>query len=36
LADANFLTTVSTAGTYLVHYESDGTNVIVTNSGAVS
>ena len=30
--DANILTTVSTAGTYLVSYFSDGTNVYVTNS----
>ena len=30
--DANFLATVSTAGTYLVSYFSDGTNVYMTNS----
>jgi hypothetical protein len=31
-----FLTTVSTAGTYLVSYLSDGTNVYCTASGALS
>jgi len=30
--DANLLTTVSTAGTYLISYLSDGTNVYLTNS----
>ena len=30
--DANFLATVSTAGTYLLAYFSDGTNVYMTNS----
>ena len=30
--DANILTTVSTAGTYLIGYFSDGTNVYLTNS----
>jgi len=30
--DANFLATVSTAGTYLLGYFSDGTNVYMTNS----
>ena len=30
--DANFLATVSTAGTYLLSYFSDGTNVYMTNS----
>ena len=30
--DANFLATVSTAGTYLISYFSDGTNVYLTNS----
>jgi len=32
--DANFLATVSTAGTYLLAYFSDGTNVYMTNSAA--
>ena len=32
--DANLLTTVSTAGTYLLSYFSDGTNVFLTNSAA--
>jgi len=32
--DANLLATVSTAGTYLLAYFSDGTNVYMTNSGA--
>jgi hypothetical protein len=31
---ADFLTTVSTAGTYVIGYYSDGTNVRVYNSGA--
>jgi len=30
--DANLLATVSTAGTYLISYFSDGTNVYLTNS----
>jgi len=30
--DANLLATVSTAGTYLLSYFSDGTNVYMTNS----
>jgi len=30
--DANLLTTVSTAGTYLIGYFSDGTNAYLTNS----
>jgi len=30
--DANFLATISTAGTYLLSYFSDGTNVYMTNS----
>ena len=30
--DANLLATVSTAGTYLIGYFSDGTNVYLTNS----
>jgi hypothetical protein len=30
--DANFLATVSTAGTYLLAYFSDGTNAYMTNS----
>ena len=33
---ASFLTTVSTAGTYLLSYWTDGTNVYVTASGALS
>ena len=32
--DANFLATISTAGTYLLAYFSDGTNVYMTNSAA--
>ena len=32
--DANILATISTAGTYLVSYFSDGTNVYLTNSAA--
>ena len=32
--DANLLTTISTAGTYLLAYFSDGTNVYMTNSAA--
>ena len=34
--DANLLATVSTAGTYLVSYLSDGTNVYLTNSAVYS
>jgi hypothetical protein len=34
--DANFLTTVSTAGVYLISYMSNGTNVYCTASGALS
>jgi len=33
---ATTLTTISTAGTYLLSYFSDGTNVYVTNSGALA
>ena len=33
---AGTLTTISTAGTYLLSYFSDGTNVYVTNSGALA
>jgi hypothetical protein len=33
---AGTLTTISTAGTYLLSYFSDGTNVFVTNSGALA
>lgn len=33
--NATFLTTVSTAGTYLLSYFSDGTDVYVTTSGAM-
>lgn len=33
---ATTLTTISTAGTYLLSYFSDGTNVFVTNSGALA
>ena len=32
--DANLLATISTAGTYLLAYFSDGTNVYMTNSAA--
>ena len=32
--DANLLATVSTAGTYLLSYFSDGTDVFLTNSAA--
>ena len=32
--DANLLATVTAAGTYLVSYFSDGTNVYITNSAA--
>ena len=35
-AGATFLTTVSTAGTYLISYLSNGTSVYVTASGALS
>ena len=35
-ADANFATTVSTAGTYLISYFSNGTNVYLTNSAAMA
>lgn len=34
--NSSFLTTVSTAGTYLVSYFTDGTNVYVTTGGAMS
>ena len=34
--DANMLATISAAGTYLLSYVSDGTNVYVTNSAALS
>ena len=34
--DANILGTISTAGTYLLAYFSDGTNVYMTNSAAYS
>ena len=34
--DANLLATISTAGTYLLAYFSDGTNVYMTNSAAYS
>jgi len=33
---ANALTTISTAGTYLLSYFTDGTLVYVTNSGALA
>ena len=33
---ASFLTTVSTAGTYLLSYFTDGTNVYVTTGGAMA
>ena len=35
-ADANLATTVSTAGTYLISYLSDGTNAYLTNSAVFS
>ena len=35
-ADANFATTVSTAGTYVVSYITNGTNVYLTTSGAIA
>jgi len=35
-ADANFATTVSTAGTYLISYFSNGTNAYLTNSAAMA
>lgn len=34
--DANMLATISAEGTYLLSYVSDGTNVYVTNSAALS
>ena len=34
--NTSFLTTVSTAGTYLISYFTDGTNVYVTTGGAMS
>ena len=34
-ADANFATTISAAGVYLISYFSNGTNVYLTNSGAM-
>jgi len=34
--DANLATTLSTAGTYLLSYYADGTNVYVTTSGAIA
>jgi hypothetical protein len=35
-ADSSFLTTVSTAGTYWLSYNTNGTNVYITYSGALS
>lgn len=35
-ADANLATTVSTAGTYILSYISDGTNVYLTNSAIMA
>jgi len=35
-ADANLTTTVTTAGTYILSYYSDGTNVYLTNSAAIA
>jgi len=35
-AGANLLTAVSTAGTYIISYISDGTSTYLTNSAAVS
>ena len=34
--DANLLSTVTTAGTYLISYLSDGTNAYLTNSAIYS
>jgi hypothetical protein len=34
--NTSFLTTVSTAGTYLLSYFTDGTNVYVTTGGAMA
>jgi hypothetical protein len=34
--NTTFLSTVSAAGTYLISYFSDGTNVFVTTSGALA
>jgi len=35
-ADANLATTVSTAGTYILSYISDGTNAYLTNSAIIA
>jgi hypothetical protein len=35
-ADANFATTVSTAGTYILNYFTDSTNAYVVTSGAIA
>ena len=35
-ADANLATTVSTAGTYILSYISDGTNAYLTNSAVIA
>ena len=35
-ADTNLTTTVTTAGTYILSYYSDGTNVYLTNSAAIA
>ena len=35
-ADANLATTVTTAGTYIINYISDGTNAYLTNSAVMA
>jgi hypothetical protein len=35
-SNATFLTTVSSTGTYLISYFSDGTNIYVTTAGAMN
>jgi hypothetical protein len=36
LAPSTFLTTISTAGNYLLAYHCDGTNVFITSSGVLA
>ena len=36
IADANFVSTVSTAGTYIISYISDGTDAFLTNSAIMA
>jgi hypothetical protein len=36
IADANFVATVSTAGTYIINYISDGTDAFLTNSAIMA